>query len=93
MAQNNIPLNTMFTWTATPATGLTFDVYLANQREDNANGNHQFRLVSQNQTATVFQPVLKNGEIYYWKVVAKKGDGTSAESAVFSSAPQMLLLL
>ncbi len=97
MAQNNIPLNTMFTWTATPATGLTFDVYLANQREDNANGNHQFRLVSQNQTATVFQPVLKNGEIYYWKVVAKKGDGTSAESAVFffgtpNAAPSVAVL-
>jgi uncharacterized protein (TIGR02145 family) len=82
-AQNNVPLNTVFTWTATPPSGLTYDFYLARQRDDDSNGNHQFVLVSQNQTATTFQPALANGEIYYWKVKAKKSDGTTAESGVF----------
>lgn len=83
MAQSNVPLNTAFTWTATPAAGLTYDVYLARQRNDDANGNHQFNLVSQNQTATIFHPALSNGEIYYWKVAAKKSNGTTFESRVF----------
>ncbi len=97
MAQTNVPVNTAFTWTATPAAGLTYDVYLARQRDDDANGNHQFDLVSQNQTATVFKPALANGEIYYWKVAAKKSNGATFESRVFffrtpNEAPSVAIL-
>lgn len=83
MTQRDVPLNTLFTWSATPATGLTYDVYLAKQRDDDAAGNHRFEKVSQNQTATSFQPALSNGEVYHWKVVAKRSDGSLAESATY----------
>lgn len=84
MNQRDVSLNTMLNWTATPATGLAYDVYIAKHSEIDANGNLRFEQVSQNQTATSFQPALSNGEVYHWKVVAKKSGGSSFESAKYT---------
>jgi len=79
--QQDVPLDAVLSWTATPATGLTFDVYFANRRDIDAEGNPIFVLVSSNQTAVTYKPSIVAGEAYRWKVVAKKSDGTEAASA------------
>jgi uncharacterized protein (TIGR02145 family) len=79
--QQDVPLDAVLSWTATPATGLTFDVYFANSRDIDAEGNPIFVLVSSNQAEVTYKPSIVAGEAYRWKVVAKKSDGTEAASA------------
>jgi len=78
--QQDVPLDAVLSWTATPAAGLTFDVYFANWRDIDAEGNTRYVLVSSNQTAVTYKPAIVAGEAYRWKVVAKKSDGTEAAS-------------
>ena len=79
--QRSVSLNADLTWTSDPSSGVTYDVYVGVQREMDAAGNFPLALVSESQTTTSYHPELADGELYYWKIVAKDSSGKSAESA------------
>lgn len=79
-ATDNLYIDFLLEWgpsTDPDGDAVTYDVILST----NANPT---TVISSNQTGTTYGPTLTNGTTYYWKVVAKDGQGGTRESAVWS---------
>ncbi len=79
-ATDNLYIDFLLEWgpsTDPDGDPVTYDVILSTN-------SNPTTVISSNQTGTTYGPTLSNGTTYYWKVVAKDGQGGTRESAVWS---------
>ena len=79
-AIDNLYIDFLLEWNASTdpdGDAVTYDVILSTDANPTT-------VISSNQTGTTYGTTLTNGTTYYWKVIAKDGNGGTRESAVWS---------